>query len=77
MRYYCSQCDHRANGKSSLIRHIKSVHEGVKYECNQCAYRTTKQVSVTCHIQSVHEGVKYDCNSVNIGALLRVILLII
>ena len=31
--YDCALCGYRATRKSSLQRHIKSVHEGIKYDC--------------------------------------------
>ena len=62
MKYDCNQCDYRATKKSSLTRHIKSVHEGVKYDCNKCDYRATRLDNLTAHIKSIHKGIKYDCN---------------
>ena len=40
------------------MRHIQSVHEGVKYVCSQCYHQATQQSNLARHIQSVHEGVK-------------------
>ena len=48
------QCDKLFYDNSTVRRHIRSVHEGVKYACNQCDYQATAQGSLTRHFQSKH-----------------------
>ena len=45
-----------------LLKHIKSIHEGVKFPCAQCDYTATDQNSLGRHIKSIHEGVKFPCD---------------
>ena len=59
--FNCGQCESTFTQKASLIRHIQSMHEGVKYACNQCDYQVSTQTHLRNHIMSKHEGVKYAC----------------
>jgi len=34
--YSCEHCEYEAKLKTNLIRHIQSVHEGIKYQCSDC-----------------------------------------
>ena len=31
VKFPCSQCEYKATEKGKLLRHIKSIHEGVKF----------------------------------------------
>ena len=59
--FICSNCDKQFTRKSSLERHIKSSHEGIKYPCNKCDKTYANKVDVKNHVKSVHEGVKFQC----------------
>ena len=58
----CPECGAEFTTNSSMVRHYRSKHEGVKYPCNQCDYQATHKHHLLTHIQSVHEGIKYPCN---------------
>ena len=58
----CPQCNAVFAHTRSLMRHVRSEHEGVKYPCNQCDYKALDQGNMNKHIESVHEGVKYPCS---------------
>ena len=32
----CDHCDYKATERGSLLKHIKSLHEGIKFPCEQC-----------------------------------------
>ena len=61
-KYPCNQCQYEATQKSSLIRHIQSIHEGLRYNCNQCNYTAKLKDILRIHIKSKHLGIKYCCN---------------
>ena len=61
IKFLCAQCDHKASTKGNLIKHIKSIHEGVKFPCDQCDYKATKKGNLIKHIKSIHERVKFPC----------------
>ena len=58
----CPDCGAEFTDRSSMVRHYRSKHEGIKYPCNQCDYQATHKHHLLTHIQSVHEGIKYPCN---------------
>jgi len=58
----CPECEAVFTTKGNMVKHYRSVHEGVKYPCNQCDYQATDKGSLQTHIQSKHEGIKYPCN---------------
>ena len=37
-KHSCQECEQKFTEKSSLIKHLKSVHMGIKYPCQQCDY---------------------------------------
>ena len=37
LEYKCECCDFSALRESSILRHFKSVHEGIKYDCDECS----------------------------------------
>ena len=57
----CFQCEKIFYDKSTLNKHVRMVHEGVKYPCDQCNHKATQLSNLQQHIKSVHEGVKYPC----------------
>ena len=72
----CDHCDYKANKKGNLLRHIKSMHEGVKFSCDQCDYRATLKGSLLKRIKAIHEGVKFPCGQCDYKATLKRNLLI-
>ena len=41
------------------MRHIKSIHEGVKFPCGQCDYKARRKEGLVIHIKSIHKRVKF------------------
>ena len=60
-KYSCDICGHQVSNKSSLGRHKKIVHNGLRLPCMQCAYQATTKGSLAEHQRVLHEGVKYAC----------------
>jgi len=44
------------------VRHVKSIHDGVKHGCGHCNYKATQKNPLCIHVQSVHNVVKYSCD---------------
>merc|ERR1711994_578873 len=61
----CPECEKEFSKKCHMLRHYRSVHEGIKYSCDQCDYQATQSGDLQTHIQSVHEGIKYPCSHCN------------
>ena len=59
--FHCNQCELQFAMKSSLNRHVKSKHKGVKYPCKQCNKQFVWKRDMIIHIESVHEAVRYHC----------------
>ena len=68
-RFSCDRCrsGFTTNWKNSLLRHIKTVHEGIKaHKCDLCEKSYTSGNSLKIHIKSVHEGINdHKCNLCN------------
>ena len=55
------------------MKHIDSVHEGIKpFKCKECDYEAAHKSSLKKHTESVHKGIKRfksnmneDCDGVN------------
>ena len=60
-KYDCEQCHKTYSCRSSLSKHIKMIHQGVKVACDQCEYQASQKSDLNKHIQTKHEGVKYAC----------------
>ena len=58
----CPKCNAVFTQRKSMLKHVRSKHEGVKYPCSQCDYSATTQYHLKTHIKSIHEGVIYPCN---------------
>jgi len=60
----CNQCDKKFSQKSSLKKHIQTVHEKLKpYACDQCDLKFGEKCSLNRHIKGVHEKLKpFSCN---------------
>ena len=50
----CPECGATYFDRSTMMKHYRSKHEGVKYPCNHCDYQATQQSSRQTHIQSKH-----------------------
>jgi hypothetical protein len=47
---------------SSLKRHIKSLHDGVRYNCDKCSFSAKFSGELRDHKKVKHEGLKFICN---------------
>ena len=64
IKYDCNVCEYKVTRRNSLLRHVKSEHEGFKY---YIIVRFVYTMQLTkykfwVHVKSVHEGGKYDCH---------------
>jgi len=59
---FCDQCNKEFYDRSTLSKHVRSVHEGVKYPCVQCNHKATTSSHLLQHIRAIHEGIKYPCD---------------
>ena len=66
---HCSKCDTKFTQKTSLKRHVETVHEeslkqkGTKPICTLCNKALATNSSLRTHTKSVHEGKRpYKCN---------------
>ena len=55
--YKCHSCDKKYNAKQSLVRHIKTVHEGKKYLCNICNREFKRGYLLDQHKKTIHNNV--------------------
>lgn len=52
----CNQCGHEFTDKSSLKKHIKTVHEGIKrFKCTQCGWATNQSYDFKRDILSLRQ----------------------
>ena len=61
-RTFCKICNCEFSCLSSLNRHIKSVHEGMRYTCDQCDYKFTDTGNLDKHVKTIHERIYYPCS---------------
>ena len=63
--FKCNICEYKSGRKSTLKRHIKTVHEGIKdFKCSICEYKTGIKTDLKKHIESVHERIKpFQCST--------------
>jgi uncharacterized Zn-finger protein len=47
--------------KSSLVRHIKIVHDKIRYKCTHCKKSYAGRADLKSHVRSVHQGIKSPC----------------
>ena len=59
--FSCIQCNYSNRTKQQVMRHIKSVHQGVQYSCSVCEYKARWPSDLRAHTKSKHEGKKYSC----------------
>ena len=59
-RHQCLQCEYKAEQKSGLQTHVKSVHEGQKFTCSHCDYRSPfLDISVCFFVDGGHIDMKF------------------
>ena len=51
----CEHCDYKATQKSDLLKHTKSIHDGVKFSCDQCDFKASRKSNLMTHIRATHE----------------------
>jgi len=61
-QYPCRRCNKHFTQTGSLLRHIKTVHEGIKFSCDSCDQTFTQKGTLNTHIKTVHEGMKFPCD---------------
>ena len=52
--YSCEHCEYEAKLKTNLIRHIQSVHEGIKYQCSDCGKKFSSKAYLNAHTNAIH-----------------------
>ena len=50
----CPDCEAVFYNKHTMMRHYKSVHEGIKYPCNECDYEATLRSNLKNHMEAMH-----------------------
>merc|ERR1712150_45972 len=61
----CPECGAEYFDRSTMVRHYRSKHEGVKYLCNQCDYQATLQSTLKQHTSAKHSDTVLKCNQCN------------
>ena len=51
----CPECGAKYSNRSTMLKHYRSKHEGIKYPCNQCDYQATEKGNLQKHIQRKHQ----------------------
>ena len=55
----CAYCDYSCAQKSSMKRHVDTVHEGQKpFKCESCDYSCAIPIYMKRHIARIHGGKK-------------------
>ena len=55
--FNCEQCDKIFRAKTSLKKHIESIHDKIKYDCDQCEFQAKRKEYLHKHMRYVHEGI--------------------
>ncbi len=67
MMFNCSfeNCGFSSEYKTSLNRHIKTIHDKIKdFKCNNCEFKTSRKDDLKTHIKIVHDKIKdFKCNN--------------
>ena len=61
--FLCDKCKTKFRHKSSLNKHIRSKHEGIRYFCDSCDYQVPFKCDLKNHMDVVHKGIRYSCNN--------------
>ena len=64
----CDQCDYKTKSKKTLLKHVKSRHEGVKFPCDLWDYKAHHKSYLLTHLKSVHDGFRFPCDQSNYKA---------
>ena len=56
--YSCDLCGREFPWKTSLRRHIESVHNGRRYHCDQCDFKATRNYCLVEHKRRKHSIIK-------------------
>ena len=57
--YECVDCNSRFSERNYLVKHIESVHEGIKpFHCDECEYKSARKSDLKKHVMAVHERKK-------------------
>ena len=64
-KFQCNQCDYEQVHMSSLIIHIKAVHERLKVSCEVCDFQTGYKRALNDHMRITHEGRLFECKECN------------
>ena len=59
VKFLCKKCKYEALDRGSLLKHLKSQHEGLKFPCEQCDYIATQKGNLLKHKKSIHDGIKH------------------
>ena len=58
----CDICNKLFSNKSSLTKHIKSVHEKIKFKCEICTKNFTKKENLLSHKRNIHsKSTEFEC----------------
>ena len=55
-KFPCKQCDYKATQNGNLLKHIQSVHIGVKFTCDLCDYEAKEKRYIMKHKKTKHEA---------------------
>ena len=48
---FCDLCQAKFKSSTTLRRHKKSKHEGIRYDCHLCDYKATQKGDLKRHIR--------------------------
>ena len=54
----CPECQVLFTKGTSMKRHYRSQHEGIKYSCKECSKQFTQKENFQKHMKSKHKGIK-------------------
>ena len=60
-KHKCDRCDYKTKLKSTLNRHVRTMHTKEKLKCMMCNFEALHDQKLNNHIDSVHKGIEYSC----------------